>query len=107
MALVLAVLKGYDLDWRKNWLYGALLVAGLAFTLGVLAAVNLWDLPTYLGLGVLAVAVALYRRRGRLQVVPVAGLGIVMAGGAYFLFLPFFSQLHQCRGQRDRVGADA
>lgn len=90
VALVLAVLKGYDLDWRKNWLHGVLLVSGLAFTLGVLAAVNLWDLPTYLGLGVLAVAVALYRRRGRLQVVPVAGLGIVMAGGAYFLFLPFF-----------------
>ena len=90
VALVLALLKDYDLDWRKNWHYGALLAAGLAFTLGVLAAVNLWDLPTYLGLGVLALAVALYRRRGRLQVAPVAGLGLVMAGGAYLLFLPFF-----------------
>ena len=90
VALVLALLKGYDLDWRKNWHYGTLLVVGLAFTLGVLAAVNLWDLPTYLGLGVLALAVALFRRRGRLQVVPVAVLGIVMAGGAYLLFLPFF-----------------
>ena len=90
VALVVALLKGYDLDWRKNWHYAALLVGGLAFTLGVLAAVNLWDLPTYLGLGVLALAVALYRRRGRLQVVPVAGLGIVVAGGAYLLFLPFF-----------------
>ena len=90
VALVLALLKGYGLDWRENWHYGTLLVVGLAFMLGVLAAVNLWDLPTYLGLGVLALAVAIYRRRGRLQVVPVAGLGIVMAGGAFLLFLPFF-----------------
>ena len=90
VALVVALLKGNDLDLRKNWHYVTVLVVGLAFTLGVLAAVNLWDLPTYLGLGVLALAVTLYRRRGRLQVVPVAGLGIVVAGGAYLLFLPFF-----------------
>ncbi len=90
-ALVLALLDSYNVNWRKNWHSGAVLVCGLAFTLGVLAAVNLWDLPTYLGLGVLALAVALYRRGGRLHVVPVAGLGIVMAGGAYLLFLPFFS----------------
>ncbi len=90
-ALVLALLDSYNVNWRKNWHSGAVLVGGLAFTLGVLAAVNLWDLPTYLGLGVLALAVALYRRGGRLHVVPVAGLGIVMTGGAILLFLPFFS----------------
>ncbi len=91
VGLVLALINSYDLNWRRNWYYGAVLVGGLAFTLGVLAAVNLWDLPTYLGLGVLALAVTLYRRGGRLQSVPVAGLGIVLAGGAYLLFLPFFS----------------
>ena len=89
VALVLTLLNSYDFDWRKNWHYGGMLVGGLAFTLGVLAAVNLWDLPTYLGLGVLTLAVTLYRRRG-LRVVPVVGLGILMAGGAYLLFMPFF-----------------
>ena len=91
VALVLALLDSYDVEWSKNWYNGAVLVGGLAFTLGVLAAVNLWDLPTYLGLGVLALAVTLYRKGGRLHIGPVAGLGIVMAGGAYLLFLPFFS----------------
>ncbi len=91
VGLVLALLNSYDLNWRRNWYNGAALVGGLAFTLGALAAVNLWDLPTYLGLGVLALAVTLYRRGGRLHVVPVAGLGIVMAGGAYLLYLPFFT----------------
>ncbi|MCY3708873.1 MAG: DUF2298 domain-containing protein [Caldilineaceae bacterium] len=90
VALVLTVLHSYNITWRQNWRYGALLAGGLAFTLGVLAAVNLWDLPTYLGLGVLTLAVALYRRRGRLHVVLVVGLGLAVAGGAYLLFLPFF-----------------
>lgn len=90
VALVLTILHSYNITWRQNWRYGALLAGGLAFTLGVLAAVNLWDLPAYLGLGVLTLAVALYRRRGRLHVVPVVGLGLAVAGGAYLLFLPFF-----------------
>lgn len=91
VALVLALLNSSSLSWRRNWYTVGLLVGGLAFTLGVLAAVNLWDLPTYLGLGVLALAVTLYRKGGRLQVVPVVGLGIVMVVGAYLLFLPFFN----------------
>ena len=89
LALVVALLNSFETDWRRNWYYGGLLVGGLAFTLGVLAAVNLWDLPTYLGLGVLALAVTLYRKRGRLHVVPVLSLGILMAGGASVLFMPF------------------
>lgn len=90
VALVLTVLYSCNISLRQNWRHGALLAGGLAFTLGVLAAVNLWDLPTYLGLGVLAVAVALYRGRGRLYIVPVAGVGLAVACGAYLLFLPFF-----------------
>lgn len=90
VALTLALLNSYNLDWRRNWHYGALLVGGLAFTLGVLAAVNLWDLPTYLGMAILALAVTLYRRRGRIQVAPIVGLSILVTGGAYLLFLPFF-----------------
>ena len=91
VSLVLALLNSYRLSWGTNWYNVSLLVGGLAFTLGVLAAVNLWDLPTYLGLGVLALAVTLYRKGGRLRVVPVVGLGVVMVVGAYLLFLPFFN----------------
>lgn len=90
VGLTLALLKGYRLDWRRDWAYGATLVAGLAFTLGVLAAINLWDLPTYFGLGVLALAVTMYRRRGRLRIAAVVGISVLMAAGAYALFLPFF-----------------
>ena len=90
VAMTLALLKSYRLDWRREWAYGATLVAGLAFALGVLAAINLWDLPTYFGLGVLALAVTMYRRRGRLQIASVVGISILMAVGAYALFLPFF-----------------
>ncbi len=90
VALVLTVLHSYNINWLQYWRYGILLGGGMAFTLGVLAVVNLWDLPTYLGLGILTVAVAIYRRRGRLQIVPVVGLGLAVAGGAYLFFLPFF-----------------
>ncbi len=90
LALTLTLLNSYQLDWRKNWLYGALLVGGMAFTIGVLAVVNLWDLPTYFGLGMLTLIVTLYRSRGRLPVVTIVGIGIVMVGAAFLFFLPFF-----------------
>ena len=90
VALTLALLKSYRLGWRRDWAYGAMLVVGLAFTLGVLAAINLWDLPTYFGLGVLALAVTMYRRRGRFRFASVVGISLLMVVGAYALFLPFF-----------------
>ena len=90
LALTLTLLNSYQLDWRRNRLYVALLVGGMAFTIGVLAVVNLWDLPTYFGLGMLTLVVTLYRRRGQLPVGTIVGIGIVMVGGAYLFFLPFF-----------------
>ena len=90
LALTLTLLNSYHLDWRRNWLYGTLLVGGIAFTLGVLAVVNLWDLPTYFGLGILTLAVTLYRRQGRLKVGTIIAIGVLMVGGAYLFFLPFF-----------------
>ena len=90
VALTLALLESYRLDWVRNWAYGAVLVFGLAFTLGVLAAINLWDLPTYFGLVVLTLAVTLYRKRGRLRISSVVGVSLLIVGGAYVLYLPFF-----------------
>ena len=90
LALTLTLLNSYHLNWRRNWLYGTLLVGCIAFTLGVLAVVNLWDLPTYFGLGILTLAVTLYRRRGRLKVGTIFAIGVLMVGGAYLFFLPFF-----------------
>ncbi len=90
LALALTLLNSFDLDWKRHWLYGALLLGGFCFALGVLTAVNLWELPTYYGLGVLTLAVTLYRKRGRLYAWPVIGLGVLQLAGVYLLFLPFF-----------------
>ncbi len=111
LALVLALLNSYDIDWRRprhespnhihhssagelagmsNWFYGLLLLGGFTFTLSVLAVVNLWELPTYFGLGMLALAMALYRGRGRLRLPQMAGVAVLQLAGVYLLFLPFF-----------------
>ncbi len=90
VALALTLLNSFNLDWSQNWPYFTLLFGGFAFTLGVLTAVNLWELPTYFGLGILVLAVALYRKRGRLLLGRVTLLGAVQLVGAYLLFLPFF-----------------
>ena len=92
LALVLTLLNNSDLEWRRHRLYGALLLGGFSFALGVLTVVNLWELPTYFGLGILTLAVTLYRKRGRLHYVPIIALGGLQLGAAYLLFLPFFRQ---------------
>ena len=106
LALVLTLLNSYDMDWRRHWRYGLLLLGGFAFTLGVLANVNLWELPTYYGLGTLAFAIALYRGRtavkaqqnpdsDRLQTIGHrpglwVGFAVLCLAATYLLFLPFF-----------------
>ena len=90
LGLVLAVLRGYATDWRREWRHGLLLTGAFALLLGTLASINLWELPTYFGLGVLAVMVSQYRGRGRLDW-PLLGLfTLLFLAGAYALFLPFF-----------------
>ncbi|MFN8457009.1 MAG: DUF2298 domain-containing protein, partial [Anaerolineae bacterium] len=71
----------------------------LPFVLGAIAAINTWDLPTYLGLMVATFLLARYRhnveplsliRIGRLLV----GGGLfagVLLGGVYLLYAPFFA----------------
>jgi len=49
--------------WEGSWLQGLALVGLLALTCGALLAANTWDYPTYVGLGLAAIAL---RARWRL-----------------------------------------
>lgn len=90
LALALVLIENSHTDWRQRWRYGLGLLAVFALFLGSLAAVNLWELPTYLGLGILAFMVSQFRGKGRINWLLTVGVGVVYAIGAYVLFLPFF-----------------
>ncbi len=62
----------------------------IPLTLGALATINTWDLPTYLGIVVLAFIVGDYRRSGRLRVLPIGLFAVAVAALSYLLYLPFF-----------------
>ena len=91
LGLVLTVLHRYGADWRAHWRYDALLLGAFSLLLGTLAAINLWELPTYFGLGVLALAVATFRGSGRIDWALLVGFAVAYLAGAYLLFWPFFS----------------
>lgn len=80
----------HEARFRLTWVRGLALLLVFALMLGTLASVNLWELPTYFGLGVLALIVGQYRGRGSINWI----MTILLAGaylvGAYFLSWPFF-----------------
>ncbi|MCS6827327.1 MAG: DUF2298 domain-containing protein [Caldilinea sp.] len=90
LALALTLLKQGATDWRRSWPTGLAYVALFALLLGALAVVNLWELPTYFGLGVLTFLVAQFRGRGRINWPTTLLAAALYAGGAYLLFAPFF-----------------
>ncbi len=94
LGLVLALLRSYDVNWRQNWGQGLLLIGGFGLLLGTLASINLWELPTYFGLGVLALAVSLHRGRGRLPLPLLIGGSVGYLAVAFLTFLPFFRNYH-------------
>ena len=94
LGLVLALLRSYDVDWRREWGQGLLLLGGFGLLLGTLASINLWELPTYFGLGVLALAVSLYRGRGRLNLPLLIAGSVGYLAAAFLTFLPFFRNYH-------------
>ncbi|MDH7487753.1 MAG: DUF2298 domain-containing protein [Anaerolineae bacterium] len=62
LALALNLLAGYSTRWDSHGrAEGVLSFLVLPLTLGALAAINTWDLPTYLGLGVLVYLVREWR----------------------------------------------
>ena len=91
LALTLVLLENAGTDWRRRWRYGVGLLATFALFLGALASVNLWELPTYLGLGVLAFLVSQFRGRGCIDWLATSVGSVLYAVGAYLLFWPFFS----------------
>ena len=94
LGLVLALLRSYDVDWQRELGQGLLLIGGFGLLLGTLASINLWELPTYFGLGVLALAVSLYRGRGRLPLPLLIGGSVGYLAAAFLTFLPFFRNYH-------------
>jgi len=91
LALALVLVMDAGTDWRRAWRQGMALVALFALLLGALASVNLWELPTYFGLGVLTFLVSQFRGRGRIDWLTTIAASVLYAGGAYLLFMPFFS----------------
>jgi uncharacterized membrane protein len=69
LGLTLALIAGETAVERTNWKRGVGLSVLFALLLGALASVNLWELPTYFGLGVLALLVSQFRSRSHPLVV--------------------------------------
>jgi YYY domain-containing protein len=90
LGLALTLLRSYHVDWRRHWGQGLMLLAGFSLLLGTLASVNLWELPTYFGLGVLALLISQFRGRGYIPWLPVLGMAGAYLAGTYLLFFPFF-----------------
>ena len=95
LALVYVLLSDYAhasgvIEWRRSWGRGLALLATFALLLGALASVNLWELPTYFGLGVLALIVSQYRGYGKINWLFTLGVTVAYGAGAYLAFRPFF-----------------
>ncbi|MEZ4620133.1 MAG: DUF2298 domain-containing protein [Caldilineaceae bacterium] len=65
-------------------------VAALCPVTGAQASVNLWELPTYFGLGVLALLIAQHRRSGVIRWGVSMIVAVAYLAGAYVLYWPFF-----------------
>jgi uncharacterized membrane protein len=91
LALMLALVADYQVGWRRWRWHGLGLGAAAAFLLGTLASVNLWELPTYFGLGVLALLVAEFRARGGIRWPRVLVVAVLYVVGALLFYWPFFA----------------
>ena len=84
------VLKAEEHGFRLSTL--ALPVAVLGLALGALAAINTWDYPSYLllGIGSLGLAYYAYHKRVNLRLLATIGVGaVVLIAVSYLAFLPF------------------
>lgn len=87
---MLTLLLEYQRDWRKDWSHALALLLLFSLLLGTLASVNLWELPTYFGLGLLTLLVMQVRRAGRIYWVWTIATAALYMLLAYLFYLPFF-----------------
>ena len=91
LALALNLLAGHGTRRdSRGWIERVLSFLVLPLTLGALAAINTWDLPTYLGLGVLVYLVREWRGHGRIRWLPTVGFAVALALFSLGLYYPFF-----------------
>jgi uncharacterized membrane protein len=90
LGVLYTLIAEYRTDWSLTWGRGVALLALFGLLLGTLAGVNLWELPTYFGLGVLALLIVQVRRQGRIQWLWTGGLALLYLALAYLFYLPFF-----------------
>ena len=90
LAAAFNLLAGADHTAEDGWLARGARFLFIPLTLGALAAINTWDLPTYLGIVVLAFIVGDYRARARLRPLPIVLFAAAVAALSYLLYLPFF-----------------
>ncbi len=101
LAAVLTLVRSARLQWDSQRLYAAALLGLFALLLGTLAAINLWELPTYLALGVLALVVSQYWGKGHIRWGMTLGLTVLYAAGRAGLLCALLCQLQQ-RGRKRR-----
>ncbi len=90
LGILLALFLDHD-GWGEYRLRAILMVALLSLMLGTLATVNLWELPTYLGLGLLAFVVSQFFVDGRVHWARTLLFGALYLAGAVLAYWPFFS----------------
>ncbi|MCO6451531.1 MAG: glycosyltransferase family 39 protein [Caldilineales bacterium] len=91
LALCYNLVAGFGKRWGEAGRWGGFwFLAFLPLTLGAIAVINTWDLPTYLGIAVLAWLVREWKGSGKIRILPtivfVAGLGAL----TFLLYSPFF-----------------
>ncbi|MCD6289004.1 MAG: DUF2298 domain-containing protein, partial [Anaerolineae bacterium] len=101
LGLAYNVVAGYGSSWTaEGRLAGALSFLALPLTLGALGAINTWDLPTYLGVGVLAFLLREWRGHGlrpadavawgRVRILRLLAYLVGLAGLALGMYVPFY-----------------
>jgi uncharacterized membrane protein len=91
LGTLFCLLLQYGEVWNGARWKGVALLAALAFLLGTLSSVNLWELPTYLGLAVLTLLIGEYRSFGRIRLWRIVATTIVLLFVAILSYLPFFT----------------
>ncbi len=95
LALAYTLIAGYRRPGQTALAAGGflpfvLLLAMMPLTVGAIGAINTWDLPTYLGVGVLAWGIREWKGQGKIRIVPTLLFVVGLAAAALVLYLPFY-----------------